>query len=106
VTKADPLVTDVSLQVESVMAMGYGIWGGGENAYGHRSLGPKECNGVPWHTAPVSILAASTEEKGYFEWYRCRTATKLPGIFVSSFWDTLVFQASSNEPEVLHAVLA
>lgn len=30
---------------------------------------------------------------------------KIPGPFVLSFWDTLLFQASWNEPAVLHAVL-
>ena len=48
----------------------------------------------------------NTEEKDYFEWFKCRTATKLPGLFVLAFWDTLVFQASVDEPAVLHAALA
>ena len=30
---------------------------------------------------------------------------KIPGAFVLSFWDTLLFQTSLNEPAVLHAVL-
>lgn len=44
--------------------------------------------------------------EGYFEWFKCRTATKLPGSFISGFWSTLLLQASLNEPAVLHAVLA
>lgn len=88
------------------MCDGYGIWGGGVTPYGHRSIGPKDCIAVPRHTMPVFIHAESTEEKGYFDWFRCRSSKKIPGVFSSSFWETLVFQASSNEPAVLHAVLA
>ena len=39
------------------------------------------------------------------EWFVCRTAKKLPGAFASSFWTTLLLQASSSEDAVLHAVL-
>lgn len=46
------------------------------------------------------------EEQGYFEWFRRRSVLKLPGIFGACFWDTLVLQASADEPVVLHAVLA
>ena len=86
---------------------GYGIWGGGGNFYSHqqRLTGSKDSRVVPRPLAPVS-LASGTEEKGYFEWFKCRTAIKLPGSFVSSFWNTLLFQASLNEPAVLHAVLS
>lgn len=54
----------------------------------------------------MSFRVSGTEEEGYFEWFKCRTALKLPGSFISSFWNTLLFQASLNEPAVLHAVLA
>ena len=39
------------------------------------------------------------------EWFVCRTAKKLPGAFDSSFWTTLLLQASSSEHAVFHAVL-
>ena len=58
------------------------------------------------HKAPSLISAASTVEHSYFEWFMGRTALKVPGLFSSPFWDTLVFQASYSEPAVLHAVLA
>ncbi len=61
---------------------------------------------IPRSHASASVLASGTEENGYFEWFQCRTATKLPGTFLSRFWDTLLFQASLDEPAVLHAVLA
>ena len=32
--------------------------------------------------------------------------TKIPGLFESTFWDTVVLQASQSEPAVLHASLA
>ena len=84
---------------------GYGIWGGGESFYRNRQslIALKD---VPRLPPSLSVFASGTEEKDYFEWFRCRTAIKLPGSFVSRFWDTLLFQASSNEPAVLHAVLA
>ena len=47
----------------------------------------------------------SEQEKQYLEWFWCRTAKKIPGIFVLTFWDSLVMQASIGEPAVLHAVL-
>ncbi len=61
---------------------------------------------IPRSHASASVLASGTEANGYFEWFQCRTATKLPGTFLSRFWDTLLFQASLDEPAVLHAVLA
>jgi hypothetical protein len=87
---------------------GYGIWGGGENFYSHRQrlTGSKDSRVVPRPPVSVSALASGIEENGYFEWFKCRTAIKLPGSFVSGFWTTLLFQASLNEPAVLHAVLA
>lgn len=35
-----------------------------------------------------------------------KTTTKFAGIFKSQFWETLVFQASAQEPAVRHAVVA
>lgn len=35
-----------------------------------------------------------------------KTTTKFAGIFASLFWETLVFQASAQEPAVRHAVVA
>jgi hypothetical protein len=87
---------------------GYGIWGGGGNFYGHRQrcTVSKVSSVAPWPPACLSILAVGTEEeKQYYEWFKCRTAKKIPGLFVSTFWDTLIFQASLSEPAVLHAVL-
>ena len=52
-----------------------------------------------------SIFAGNTDENRYLEWFKCRTVIKIPGPFVLTFWDTLLFQASWNEPAVLHAIL-
>ena len=72
----------------------YRIWGGGSRI-------------VSRPPPSVSLLASgTTEEKRYFEWFMGRTANKLPGTFFSSFWSTLLFQASLNDLAVLHAVLA
>jgi len=54
----------------------------------------------------VPILVLDSDETLYFEWFKCRTAPKLPGSFRSSFWLTLLFQACVSEPAVLHGVLA
>jgi hypothetical protein len=48
----------------------------------------------------------TTEENSYFEWFRLQTSKKVPGIFYSGFWNQLIFQVISDEPAVLHAVLA
>ncbi|ORY59726.1 uncharacterized protein BCR38DRAFT_445346 [Pseudomassariella vexata] len=87
---------------------GYGIWGGGGNGYGQRRTGPKDSNTDPPPKLAVTIspTVLVDDDQGYFEWFRYRTALKLPGAFVSAFWDTLVLQASSSEPAVLHAALA
>lgn len=80
---------------------GYGVWGGGGDGKDWVAS-----RGVAPPAASVSLLTSTSEEKYYFEWFKCRTSKKIPGLFVLSFWNTLVFQASVNEPAVLHAVLA
>lgn len=80
---------------------GYGIWGGGglETQRPAVQASPK--------LDQMSILGlVSSQECRYFDWFQCRTATKLPGIFGSPFWERLVLQASLTEPAVLHAALA
>lgn len=47
----------------------------------------------------------SVEESRCLEWFECRTAKKLPGLFVLDFWNTLLLQASRNEAAVLYSVL-
>jgi hypothetical protein len=82
---------------------GYGIWGGGGSHSSHCKtiLVSEDVSIVP--RAPTS----SIDDKGYLEWFKCRTAIKLPGTFRSSSpWSTLLMQASFSEPAVLHAVLA
>ncbi|KAL2687582.1 hypothetical protein Neosp_005143 [[Neocosmospora] mangrovei] len=49
---------------------------------------------------------ASQEEKGHFDFFRIIAASKLAGAFPSSFWESLVFQASSSELVVLHGASA
>ncbi|KAH6666354.1 C6 zinc finger domain protein [Halenospora varia] len=87
---------------------GYGIWGGGGNVHGpqQRSQGLQDNPRDHSIHLPVSIIPSGAEERLGFEWFKCRTATKLPGSFISGFWTTLVFQASFSEPAILHAILA
>ncbi|KAE8446367.1 hypothetical protein EG329_012116 [Mollisiaceae sp. DMI_Dod_QoI] len=87
---------------------GYGIWSDWAPFHGHgrRPTEPKDHQVALRPPASIPILALGTSEKEDFEWFKCRTVIKIPGSFVSQFWNTLLFQASLNEPAVLHAVLA
>ncbi|PVI01025.1 hypothetical protein DM02DRAFT_671591 [Periconia macrospinosa] len=94
---------------------GYGIWGGGGGkGYEQR---PSLVEQPPRKALPVKIPipkarsitligAASPEEKLYFEFYKSRTANKLPPAFGTDFHKSVVLRASSSEPAVLHALLA
>lgn len=95
---------------------GYGIWGGG-NAYGSSKKTPLASHSSLTHykkmPAPLSVVSMSQKHRiaGQpasigFEYFRRYTSTKLPGLFESGFWDSLVLQASDQEPAVLHAVAA
>ncbi|KAI9148903.1 hypothetical protein HJFPF1_10946 [Paramyrothecium foliicola] len=46
------------------------------------------------------------EEKLLFEWFIHRTYKKMPGTFASPLWLSLIPQASSQQPAVLHSILA
>ncbi|KAL2076258.1 hypothetical protein VTL71DRAFT_1201, partial [Oculimacula yallundae] len=87
---------------------GYGIWGGGETFYSQQQRLASERRNQLVSKAPVAVFLpeSTAEEKDSFDWFRHRTARKLPGSFVSDFWSVLLFQSSFGEPAVLHAVLA
>ncbi|KAM0715699.1 hypothetical protein Q7P37_009199 [Cladosporium fusiforme] len=93
---------------------GYGIWGGGGNSYGERyaksNSPPEQCSTTLLaprvHRISTRPGLANSGERAYFDWFINQSSTKLPGIFGSGFWDTLVLQASATEPAILHAVLA
>lgn len=86
---------------------GYGVWGGGGNTYGDREppleSAPRAL--ACWPSVRHSTLGGSAQEERYFDWFRCRTAKKIPGAFPLEFWKTLLFQATWNEPAVLNAIL-
>lgn len=93
---------------------GYGIWGGGGNSYGERyakvQSPPETCSTVLTSPLAHQLSArpglANASERAYLDWFTNQTTTRLPGVFGSGFWDTLVLQATATEPAVLHAVLA
>lgn len=93
---------------------GYGIWGGGGNSYGERyakSKSPPEQSSTALPAPQVRRITNrpglhNSGERAYFDWFLSQSTSKLPGIFGSGFWDTLVLQAAATEPAVLHAVLA
>ncbi|KAK3622969.1 hypothetical protein LTR56_018801 [Elasticomyces elasticus] len=74
------------------------IWGGGSTISGPVS--------ATFHGRAVISCIVDPEEHHYLEWFRCRTSVKLPGLFASPYWRTLVFQASVTEPAVRHAAVA
>jgi hypothetical protein len=52
-----------------------------------------------------TTVALGGKEGQCFDWFKSRTVKKLPGLFILTFWDKLLVQASQSEPAVLHAVL-
>ncbi|KAJ5379051.1 hypothetical protein N7509_012170 [Penicillium cosmopolitanum] len=81
---------------------GYGIWGGGGSPYGP----PQPSKALSIYCTPVPAGSLDPEEQTCFDWFMRKTTTKFAGIFKSQFWETLVFQASAQEPAVRHAVVA
>ncbi|KAK0387407.1 hypothetical protein NLU13_5719 [Sarocladium strictum] len=66
---------------------------------------------VAWKDRPVSVQhisprAIPLEDLETLEWLQYRTLRKTPGMFKSDFWDTLLLQASTTEPAIMHGVLA
>ncbi|SPQ18419.1 7320f4d4-7f59-4fb8-9880-eadbd3543a1c [Thermothielavioides terrestris] len=98
---------------------GYGIWGGGGNAYSsmeRRQTPAKFPQKMPmdvharqcllWSKSPVVIPGMGPQEQTALDYFRTRMVYKLPGVFASEFWASTVFQASFAEPAVFHAVIA
>ncbi|CAG8908949.1 unnamed protein product [Penicillium egyptiacum] len=81
---------------------GYGIWGGGGSPYGK----PQSNRALSTYCTPVPAGNLSHEEQLCFDWLIKRTAKKFAGLFPSDFWETLIFQASAQEPAVRHAIIA
>ncbi|KAH7249214.1 hypothetical protein B0J15DRAFT_561547 [Fusarium solani] len=80
------------------LCAGYGIWDEGRAS-------PIQCTSLSKLNTPIPSMA-SQEEKGHFDFFRVIAASKLAGAFPSSFWESLVFQASSSELVVLHGASA
>lgn len=88
---------------------GYGVWGGGGNNFGSRPAGPRPCEALLPQRGPSPVggdRTISAAEKDCFEWFSCKAATKLQGIFCITFWSQLLPQACLNEPAIMHAALA
>lgn len=94
---------------------GYGIWGGGGNRYWERpqNAGEVERRGRPASRSVTSVVTqkplrlqpVNADEQASMEWFVYRSAPKLPGAFASTFWTSILIQASSSERAVFHAVL-
>jgi hypothetical protein len=56
--------------------------------------------------ALATFRAVSVEEQRCLDWFLHRSARKLPGAFISSFWTTALLQVAAAEPAVLHGALA
>ncbi|KAI5925111.1 hypothetical protein F4810DRAFT_660997 [Camillea tinctor] len=85
---------------------GYGIWGGGGNAYGDRPAARESCSKLVLHNPQVVMGDTTPECQDYLQWFMYRTMIKFPGTCLSGFWETLVFQGSAAEPAVRHAITA
>ncbi|PSN59308.1 hypothetical protein BS50DRAFT_258136 [Corynespora cassiicola Philippines] len=86
---------------------GYGVWGGGNNPFGHQQLTARGRRlPIPRSVAHVVVASLAPEEQACAEWFVHHTATWMSGAFASAFWHTLVLQANSHEPAVLHATAA
>ncbi|OGE48805.1 hypothetical protein PENARI_c026G02870 [Penicillium arizonense] len=81
---------------------GYGIWGGGGTPYAQ----PQSNRDLSVYCTPVPVGSLNHEENVCFDWLIKRTIKKFAGLFPSDFWETLIFQASAQEPAVRHAVIA
>ncbi|KAI1814004.1 hypothetical protein GGS20DRAFT_550509 [Poronia punctata] len=90
---------------------GYGIWGGGGNVSnnaGEPLSVAVSGNDTGSLARDISnhFSALSAQQRSYFSWFKYRTYAKLPLPYTTPFWHTLVLQASTAEPAILHAVLA
>ncbi|KAF7171390.1 hypothetical protein CNMCM5623_003767 [Aspergillus felis] len=81
---------------------GYGIWGGGGSPYGR----PQSNRALSTYCTPLPVGSMTSEEQTYFDWFMAKTTKKFAGLFTSDFWETLVLQASAQEPAVRHALVA
>jgi hypothetical protein len=80
---------------------GYGIWGGGSP-----NSQPQHNNALSICCTPIPLGNLNSDEQMSFDWFKEKTTKRFVGIFTSDFWETLVFQASAQEPAVRHAVVA
>ncbi|PMD40506.1 hypothetical protein L207DRAFT_459127 [Hyaloscypha variabilis F] len=51
-------------------------------------------------------IQGDEQERRSFSFFRSKTALEIAGYFPSYFWETLILQASHEDPVVLHAVIA
>ncbi|PWY79711.1 C6 zinc finger domain protein [Aspergillus heteromorphus CBS 117.55] len=86
---------------------GYGIWGGGGNAFGSRiPRAEAQQTALVTYSTPVPMDYVTADEGSYVEWFIQHAIFKIGGMFPSEFWNKLVIQALFQESAVRHAVLA
>ncbi|KAG5816061.1 hypothetical protein H9Q74_004894 [Fusarium xylarioides] len=51
-------------------------------------------------------VSRNRNTQSYFDWFVTRARKKIPGIFASDFWNTLVLQVSTQEKAVLYSLVA
>ncbi|KAL7962807.1 hypothetical protein V8C34DRAFT_269948 [Trichoderma compactum] len=83
---------------------GYGIWDSISKAPGKLKDGRASALSNAIVLSQVQRVSEKTYSIG-FEYFRRYTVNKLPGVFESGFWNSLVFQACVD-PAVLHAATA
>ncbi|KAK5023471.1 hypothetical protein LTS07_009346 [Exophiala sideris] len=106
VMKDGRFVDGAPLLVACARDMAFGVEGVSVGSPAASRASTATATSSPSWTACISILTIDIEEGRYYDWFRCRTARKIPGMFISaSFWNAVVFQACLSEPAVLHAAL-
>ncbi|KAL6694536.1 hypothetical protein J3F84DRAFT_377157 [Trichoderma pleuroticola] len=83
---------------------GYGIW---DSSKAPGKLKVKRAGALSNTIVLSQVQGVSGKSHSIgFEYFRRYTINKLPGVFESGFWNSLVFQACVEDPAVLHAATA
>ncbi|PSN61511.1 hypothetical protein BS50DRAFT_152970 [Corynespora cassiicola Philippines] len=85
---------------------GYGVWGGGNNPSNQKWPMARAPLLVAQAISPMASGRLSPDERVYTEWFVQNTAARMSGVFISTFWHTLILQANFHETAILHATVA
>ncbi|KAH7234637.1 uncharacterized protein BKA55DRAFT_579225 [Fusarium redolens] len=78
---------------------GYGIWDS-------KLRLPSTTGSLYQPISPSCLFSRNKSTLSSFAWFTTRARKKIPGIFASDFWNTLILQVSAQETAVLHSLVA